>query len=495
MKTYEEINKKIENNEAVVLTAEEMIQFVESNGLEVAAKEVDVVTSGTFGAMCSSGAFINFGHSDPPIKMEHLWLNDVHAYHGNAAVDCYIGVTRMAGPRNFEYGGGHVIEELISGKSVHLRATAYGTDCYPRTKLEMNFTIDDLNQAILLNPRNCYQRYSCATNTSDKTIYTYMGKLLPYMGNATYSGAGCLNPLQKDPNYRTIGTGTHISLCGGDGYVVGPGTQHDSKNGVGTIMVTGDMKTMNPKYFKGASFKGYGTTAFIGIGIPIPILDIDMARSAARTDEEIMTIIEDYSTGRRNRPILGQVSYAELKSGKVEINGKEVRVSSISSLKKAREIAKDLKERILKNQFEITKPVKTLPRDSESRPMKVVDVILVCHRMEKAVTVRDDSLVKDVANLIVSKQTDHIVVVDEKEKLKGFLTTFDITKAVAKGCNTISQIMIPKQKVHTVFTNDPIDVAINKMRQFGVSSLPVVDKETCVKGLITAEDIIRGGDQ
>ncbi len=472
-----------------------MIKFVESNGLETAAKEVDVVTTGTFGAMCSSGAFFNFGHSDPPIKMEHLWLNDVHAYHGNAAVDCYLGVTRMASPRNFEYGGGHVIEELLAGKSVNLRSTAYGTDCYPRTKLDMNFTLEDLNQALLLNPRNCYQRYVCATNTSDKTLYTYMGKLLPYLGNATYSGAGCLSPLQKDPKYRTIGLGTHIFLCGGDGYVIGPGTQHNPTKGLGTLMLMGDMKTMNARYFKGASFKGYGTTAFIGVGIPIPILDIDMARSAARTDEEIKTFVEDYSTGRRDRPTLREVSYAELKSGKIEIMGKEVRVSSISSLKMAREIAAVLKERILKNKFEITKPVKTIPTDTIFKPMKVNDVLLVSQQMEPAVMAQVEASVKDVANLIIEKSTDHIVVVDEKQKLMGFLTTFDITKAVAKGCDSIKQIMIPKAKVHTVFVNDPIDIAINKMKEFSISSLPVIDKEFHVKGLITAEDILKGGDQ
>ena len=494
MKTYEEINQKIAKGEAVILTAEEMIKFVESNGLETAAKEVDVVTTGTFGAMCSSGAFFNFGHSDPPIKMEHLWLNDVHAYHGNAAVDCYLGVTRMASPRNFEYGGGHVIEDLLAGKSVQLRATAYGTDCYPRTKLDMNFTLEDLNQAIMLNPRNGYQRYICATNTSDKTLYTYMGKLLPYLGNATYSGAGCLSPLQKDPTFRTIGIGTHIFLCGGDGYIIGPGTQHDPTKGLGTLMVIGDMKTMNSRYFKGASFKGYGTTAFIGIGVPIPILDIEMAKATARTDEEIKTNVEDYSTGRRNRPKLREITYAELKSGKIEIMGKEVRVSSISSLKMAREIANTLKDKILKNQFEITKPVKTLSTDMICKPMKVHDVLLVSQQMRLAVTVQVESNIKDVANLIIEKATDHIVVVDEKQKLMGFLTTFDITKAVAKGCDTIKQIMIPKSKVHTVFMNDPIDIAIKKMKEYGISSLPVIDKDFHVKGLITAEDIVVGGD-
>lgn len=92
----------------------------------------------------------------------------------------------------------------------------------------------------------------------------------------------------------------------------------------------------------------------------------------------------------------------------------------------------------------------------------------------------------------MERGTDHITVVDEKNKLAGYLTTYDITKAVAKGCQTIQQVMVPKGKVHTVFYNDPVDIAIKKMREFGISSLPVIDKEYNVKGLITAESIVTG---
>ncbi len=109
IRTIDEINEKIRQGSVTVVTAEEMEEIVQSKGVDEAAKEVDVVTTGTFGAMCSSGAFFNFGHSDPPIKMEKVTLNGVDAYHGNAAVDCYIGATKMDPQRPFEYGGGHVL--------------------------------------------------------------------------------------------------------------------------------------------------------------------------------------------------------------------------------------------------------------------------------------------------------------------------------------------------------------------------------------------------
>jgi len=92
-KTVAEINEKIKKGEAVVLTAEEVSKMAETASPEEIAKKVDVVTTATFGAMCSSGAFINFGHADPPIRMEEITLNNVPVYGGLAAVDTYVGAT------------------------------------------------------------------------------------------------------------------------------------------------------------------------------------------------------------------------------------------------------------------------------------------------------------------------------------------------------------------------------------------------------------------
>jgi len=354
-----------------VLTVEEMKALVESSGIKKAFNEVDVVTTATFGPMCSSGAFLNFGHSEPPIKMEKVWLNDVEAYHGNAAVDCYIGATKISETRGFEYGGGHVIEDLVAGKEIELKAVAYGTDCYPRKVLETKFKIHDLNQAVLCNPRNCYQRYNAATNSTDKTLYTYMGILLPNYGNVNYAGCGELNPLINDPTYRTIGIGTRIFLGGGVGYVIGEGTQHDPKSGFGTLMVKGDLKKMRAEYLRGATFHGYGVTLYVGIGVPIPILDMEIAKNVAIRDEEIFVKILDYGVQSRNKPVVREVSYAELKSGKVEVEGKSVKTACTSSVEIARKIMVELKKWISEGTFFLTEPVERLPLDVEYHHMKV----------------------------------------------------------------------------------------------------------------------------
>jgi uncharacterized protein (DUF39 family)/NAD-dependent dihydropyrimidine dehydrogenase PreA subunit len=364
-----EINDKIRRGDAQVLTAEEMKKLVENSGVEVAFREVDVVTTGTFGAMCSSGAVINLGHSDPPIKISRAWINDVEVCHPGAAVDLFIGATCQSETRSLEYGGGHLIEDLVRGKEVELRATGRGTECYPRTSLRTTITKDDLNQFYLINFRNCYQRYNCATNSGEKTIYTYMGKLLPRFQNATFSGAGALNPLMNDPDYETIGIGTRIFLGGGKGYVIGEGTQHNPASSSGTVMVRGDCKEMKSQFLRGATFSKYGTTLYVGVGIPIPILNEKLARATSITDAEVLTDIVDYGIPRRDRPKLGKVSYKDLKSGRISILDRKVMVSSLSSLKTAREIAEELKTWIENSSFYLSAPVERLPASTVFKPM------------------------------------------------------------------------------------------------------------------------------
>lgn len=372
-KTYEEINSRIRAGEAVVMTAEEVVDLVRKKGAEKAAEEVDVVTTGTFGAMCSSGAFLNLGHADPPIRMTDIRLNGVEAYGGLAAVDTYIGATSLIDPPGTGYGGAHVIEDLIAGKKVHLVATGPGTDCYVRKRIETDISLDDINEAYLYNPRNCYQNYSIATNTSDRTIYTYMGKLLPKMKNATYSSAGELSPLLNDPHLDTIGMGTRIFLAGGEGYVTWPGTQFkttpEEVNGVPvagarTLALTGDMKQMNAKFVRGLDITGYGISLAIGVGIPIPILNEDIMRRCAISNDEIFAEMLDYSlpTGRT---CMQRYSYEQLRSGTIEYEGRSIRTSSMSSLSGARAVAETLKDWIEHGEFLLNQPCLQFPREGK----------------------------------------------------------------------------------------------------------------------------------
>ncbi|MBN2683475.1 MAG: homocysteine biosynthesis protein [Bacteroidales bacterium] len=376
-KTIEEINRKISEGTAVVLTAEEVSLLGKTKSPEEIFNRVDVVTTATFGPMCSSGVFINFGHSSPAIRMEEITLNDVPVYAGIAAVDAYIGATSES-VFNKKYGGGHIIEELIAGKEIRLKARGKGTDCYPKREIETSITKDSVNEIIMFNPRNAYQNYPVATNASDKTKYTYMGTLLPGCANANYSTSGELSPLLNDPKLRSIGIGTRIFLGGAQGYVAWNGTQFNTSkprnefdiplSNAATLAVTGNAKEMSAEYIKAAYYEKYGVSLFVGIGIPIPVLDVDMAKAVSIRNEQIETTIYDY--GDPAHPALGTTNYAELQKGEISLNGLKVKTAPLSSLKKAREIAGKLKKQILDKEFYLTEPVNIFPENTSLNSLK-----------------------------------------------------------------------------------------------------------------------------
>ncbi len=380
-KTFAEINQKIKAGKAVVVTAEEVIDIAQELGPKKAAEKIDVVTTGTFGIMCSTGAFLNFWHTKPKMRMTKVTLNDVNAYAGIAAVDAYIGATQIADndpantnhPGSFNYGGAHVIEDLIAGRKVTLKAESYGTDCYPLQELTKEIGLSDLRDAFMFSPRNCYQNYNVGINCTDKTVYTYMGVLKPNMANITYSTAGQLSPLLNDPYFRTIGIGSRIFLGGGVGYVAWPGTQHSFNEertaggvpigGAGTLAVEGDMKQMDSRYMRAVSMLGYGTSMMVGIGIPIPILDEEMLKFTMVKDEDILCNICDYGAKYPSGedPAIARVTVAELKSGMVNLDGKSIPTAPISSYPMAVEIAEKLKSWISEGSFLLGEPTQLLP--------------------------------------------------------------------------------------------------------------------------------------
>jgi CBS domain-containing protein len=318
-----------------------------------------------------------------------------------------------------------------------------------------------------------------------------MGKILPGYRSATYSGAGEIAPLLNDPDYETIGLGTRIFLGGGTGYVIGEGTQHSPSTGYGTLMVKGDAKKMSPEFIRGATFTGYGTTLYVGLGIPIPLLNLGLAKKAAVRDEDILTDVVDYGVPRRGRPTLRKVSYKELKSGKLELNGKTIKVSSLSSTKKAQDICDALAARIGAGEFTLTLPVERLPTEGVAKPMKQATgpTAFVQNVAHEAVTCSEDEAIEAVAKRLVTRNVNHVVVTDATGKLTGIVTSWDITKATAEGTKTLREIIV--RRVYTARSDEPLEVVSKRLSQHNVSALPVVDSGQKVLGIVTSEDIAK----
>ncbi|MEQ9237494.1 homocysteine biosynthesis protein [Coleofasciculus sp. E2-BRE-01] len=388
MRTLAEINDKIHHRRAVVWTVEELKARVADIGVTQAAKNVDVITTGTFEPMESSGAIINLGHTDPPIKIRKCWLDGVPAYAGFGAVDLYLGATQVVDSTDMgdlleieesrERGGSHVIEDLIAGKPVQLRAIGQMTDCYPRASCDTTITRETINQFYLYNPRNLYQNFIVGVNGGDRLLYTYLGPLQPRLGNAVYSNPGAISPLLNDPELKLIGIGTQIFLGGGIGYIAWEGTQHfplqkrlPNHTPIGpaaTLALIGDAKQMNPKWVRGCYFKNYGPSLMLGVGVPLPVLSEEVVQHCAVSDQDIVAPVVDFSIPRRVRPTFGLVSYAQLKQGRITIDGNSVRTAPLASVFRSRQVALELKQWIERGEFTLTEPVASIPMDRSFLP-------------------------------------------------------------------------------------------------------------------------------
>lgn len=382
MRTIAEINDKISRKSAVVLTAVELKARIAEVGVTQVAKEVDVIATGTFEPMESSGAIINLGHTDPPIKIRRCWLDGVPAYSGFGAVDLYLGascaVDAIDGEEATERGGGHVIEDLIAGKPVHVRAQGQVTDCYPRATFETTITRDTINQFYLFNPRNLYQNFIVGVNGGDRPLFTYLGSLQPRLANAVFSNPGAISPLLNDPDLQLIGIGTRIFLGGGIGYVTWEGTQHfplqkrlANRTPIGpaaTLALIGDAKQMDARWVRGCYFKNYGPSLMLGVGVPLPVLNEEVIARCAVSDKDLVAPIVDFSIPRRVRPTFGLVSYAQLKSGRITIEGKTVRVAPLASQFLSQQVATQLKQWIEAGTFTLTQAVSQIPMERSFLP-------------------------------------------------------------------------------------------------------------------------------
>lgn len=390
MRTIAEINEKISRGQVVVWTVAEVKAKIAQLGVTKVAQQVDVVTTGTFEPMESTGAIINLGHTDPPIKIRQCWLDGVVAYAAFGAVDLYLGATATA-DYNFqesdpnlragtggEKGGGHVIEDLIAGKPVQLKAIGQKTDCYPRGMWSNTITKDNINQFYLFNPRNLYQNFIVGVNGGDRTLYTYLGALQPRLGNAVYSNPGAISPLLNDPDLTSVGIGSKIFLGGGIGYIAWEGTQHfplqkrlPNRTPIGpaaTVALIGDAKQMNNNWVRGCYFKNYGPSIMLGVGLALPVTSTAVIQNCSVLDQNIVAPVIDFSIPRRVRPTFGLVSYEQLQKGYVTIDGKSVRVAPLASKYRSLKIAQELKQWIESGRFTLTEPVAPLPQDRSFVP-------------------------------------------------------------------------------------------------------------------------------
>lgn len=380
MRTVNEINEKIKDGNVVVMTVEEFKLLCDSEGVEKAAEKVDVVTCATFSPTCGVGLMMNLGHSNPPIKFKEAYFNNVRAYTGFTSVDAYIGSDQPNEDEEIgiKYSGAHVIEDLLNGKTINFKAKGFGSSCdsYPRESVEAEVSLDTMNSSIFLAHRFCVQCGSGFVNSSNKKLGTYKGIVLPNYRNCVFTGTGEINPLINDPDREIIGIGTRVLISGATGYIIGEGTQHNPQKGSSSTMLRCQLKDMMPQYLHAVTLKNYATSMFVGLAVPIPILNLKIAKNCSIRDKHIETVIKDAAEQNvmdSKKKIVSRITYEELKSGLINIDGKEIKTSSLSNMKKSRELMKMLKEKIANGNFFLTECLDKLPSTSCNNSLNVIN--------------------------------------------------------------------------------------------------------------------------
>lgn len=365
IRTYEEINEKIQSSKANVISVFEAKSVIKDKGIKYFLSNFDVVTCASFEMNTNASLYMSFGQTDPLIYFSEAYLNNVPAY-PTGPTDLILSCVAFSKDKP-EYGGAHIIEELVGGKDIHLKAAGKNLQVFPNKDFETWFKLDDLNCVNLFLNQAINQNDIVAANSGDVDISSHMGTLIAHLENSTYNSSSFLNPLINDPLCKTIGVGTRIWIAGGVGYVTGYGTNHNPaqrKNDSGvpvgnavTLSAIGDLRGMQKKWIRGGYLKSFSPVLYVGVGVPIPVLDEEIANSLAITDERIHTTMFDFSIPRRTKPILGQCTYSELRTSTVSINKKPTLSAPLSSMSGAIEICNLTKESILNKTLFLSKPL------------------------------------------------------------------------------------------------------------------------------------------
>ena len=308
MKTPDTINRKIAAGEAEVLTAAEFKQRI-GEGENLTAADVDVVTTGTFGVMSGTLAVLHIPVAPPRSfrLAEKAWINGVPAVpgpcpnEGLGSVDLVVYGTAHASDT---YGGGHLFRDLVEGKEVTIDVESAGKQ-FSRT-----MTLAEMGHARLITTRSAFKNYLAVVNTGAdpvKTIFAVTDLAGPFAG-ATVSGCGDINPLENDPHFRVIGTGTRILLNGGTGSIMGTGTRSTREKP--NIAAFADMKGMMPDMM-GGFITSAGPECNTSVAIPVPVLDDSVIRNLLVTNAEIPLPIADV----RDRVPFATATYADVWDG------------------------------------------------------------------------------------------------------------------------------------------------------------------------------------
>jgi CBS domain-containing protein/ribosome-associated translation inhibitor RaiA len=97
--------------------------------------------------------------------------------------------------------------------------------------------------------------------------------------------------------------------------------------------------------------------------------------------------------------------------------------------------------------------------------------------------------VREVARMLVEGAVK-IAPVYEGERLYGIITEDAILEAVLENLDAVTVEQIYTEAVVTIGEKDRVGQAINRLREHGISRLPVLDRDGLLTGVVTTHDIV-----
>lgn len=308
-RTITEINQKIKNGEATVLTAEEISNLVRE-GNEPKIEDVDVVTTGTCGIMSGTAAIFHIKVGEPGSfkKARKVLLNGVPAFPGPCPNEWLGSVDMIAYGTEHSiydenYGGGFLFKEIVNGKDVDIEVESISGK-----SIKSTVNIEDMSTAKMIGTRLAFKNYTAFLNPSEESVASIFHAINmegPFKG-LSFSGCGELNPLQNDPMMKIIKTGTKVLLCGSEGLVMGQGTRSSLEKP--NLMITADMRDMDP-HFLGGFKTAAGPEVFNSVAAAIPILDDEILKNTYIQNKDIKLPVADI---RGRHKVLGFTDYASV---------------------------------------------------------------------------------------------------------------------------------------------------------------------------------------
>ena len=360
-RTEAELQERQRRGDLQVRTAAAYRALVATAGLEEAYRRTDVVVAANAEFTDQASLVLHLGPSDPPIRVRRFRLGAAEAIGGHGNTDLVLPIGQ---------GGSRVLAELLEGQRLPLSLSGEGTTQQPRLELDSTLNLETIGAGRLLLHRGISENGVVAVSSREGTLATPWGPVLGPWTTALYSCGGAGSIGLTMPGLGWLGPGSPVLVAGGLGWVSGAGSGHNPdarRQPSGHALSPGacaalevDLHSLDPRWLRATRLEGGGSGLLVAIAAPVPLVHAEAARQAAAGDADLQAPVLDFAIPRRVRPSFGPVSYAQLHSGQLSLEGRRLNCAPGHSPRLAGAIAEELVLRLREGRFPLRLPLQPL---------------------------------------------------------------------------------------------------------------------------------------